>query len=118
MTDWRRVIGFEKHTYVQSFPITSFLLSGVSHYKDTIKDINIGDVLTMSFEPTNTYDSSAIIVKNSNNTCGYVPKDIKDKVKLHVPSQVKVIDKRRVENNIYSVRVDIVKKEMDEKPPA
>ncbi len=107
MSDWTRVFGFKKYTYVQSFPITSFLLSGVSFYKDTIKDINIGDILNMSFEPNN-YDSSAIIIKKNTDICGYVPKDIKDKVKSHVPSQVKVIDKRLVENNIYSLRVDII----------
>ena len=63
----------------------------------------------MSFEPNN-YDSSAIIIKKNIDICGYVPKDIKDKVKSYVPSQVKVIDKRLVENNIYSLRVDIVEK--------
>lgn len=109
MADWRRVFGFEKHTYVQSFPVTSFLLSAVSFYKDTIKDINIGDILDMSFEP-NKYDASAIIIKKATDICGYVPKDIKDKVSHHVPSQVKVIDKRLVENNIYSLRVDIIEK--------
>jgi hypothetical protein len=106
MTDWRRVIGFEKHTYVEKFPVTSFLLSGVSFYKDTIKDININDILDMTFEP-NSYDSSAIIIKKLIDICGYVPKDIKDKVKSYVPCQVKVIDKRLIENNIYSLRVDI-----------
>ena len=113
MTDWRRVFGFEKYTYIQSFPVTSFLLSGVSFYKDTIKDINIGDILDMSFE-SNKYDASAIIIKKVNDICGYVPKDIKDKVKLYVPCQVTVIDKRLVKNNIYSVRVDIVKNDLNE----
>lgn len=110
MADWRRVIGFENNTYVQSFPVTSFLLSGVSFYKDTVKEINIGDILDMSFEP-NKYDSSAIIIKRGTDICGYVPKDSKDKVKQHVPSQVKAIDKRLIENNIYSLRVDIIEKE-------
>jgi len=109
MTDWKRVYGFERHTYIQSFPVTSFLLSGVSFYKDTVKDINIDDILDMSFEP-NIYDNTAIIIKRASDICGYVPKDIKDKVKLYVPSKVKVIDKRLIENNIYSLRVDIVEK--------
>ena len=113
MTDWRRVFGFEKYACIQSFPVTSFLLSGVSFYKDTIKDINIGDILDMTFEP-NKYDASAIIIKKITDICGYVPKDMKDKVKLYVPSQVIVIDKRLVENNIYSLRVDIIKKEFSE----
>lgn len=109
MTDWKRVHGFEKYTYIQSFPITSFLLSGVSFYKDTIKDINIGDILDMSFK-SNIYDNSAIVVTKNENICGFVPKEIKEKIKVYVPSQVKVIDKRFIENNIYSLRVDIIQR--------
>lgn len=108
MTDWKRVFGFEKYTYIQQFPVTSFLLSGVSHYKDIIQVIGVGDILNMSFEPDNKYDSSAIVIKRLTDICGYVPKDLQEKVKQHVPSRVKVIDKRLVENDIYSLRVDIV----------
>jgi len=92
MSDWGRVFSFEKHTYVQSFPVTSFLLSGVSFYKDTVKDINIGDILHMTLE-SNEYDTSAIVIKKNIDICGYVPKEIKNKVISYVPSQVKVIDK-------------------------
>ena len=98
---------FQKHSYIQKFPTTSFLLSGVSHYKNTIKNIKIDDVLMMTLEP-NVYDATAIIIKCDGNVCGYVPKDIKGKVVSYVPSKVKVIDKRHVENDIYSLRVDIV----------
>ena len=108
MTDWKRVIAFEKHTYVQSFPITSFLLAGVSYYKDTIKEIQKDDTLYMQAEP-NAYDSSAIVIKRGDDICGYVPREMQAKVKAYAPSCVKVIDKRLVENNIYSLRVDIVK---------
>ena len=107
MTDWRKVIGFEKYTYVQSFPVTSFLLSGVSFYKDTIKNIEIGDTLYMTSE-SNKYDSSAIVVKRKEDICGYVPRDLKEKIKLFVPSTVRVYDKRYIENGIYSLRVDII----------
>jgi hypothetical protein len=110
MTDWKRVYAFEKYSYVQSFPITSFLLSGVSFYKNTIKDIKIGDILSMNFEP-NEYDDSAISIKKDADICGFVPKDVKDKIKKYVPSNVKVIDKRFVENNVYSLRVDILMNE-------
>jgi hypothetical protein len=106
MTDWVRVHAFEKYTYVESFPTTSFLVAGVSFYKDIIKDIIIGDILDMHFEP-NEYDPSAIILKKDNATCGYVPKDIKEKVIQYVPTKVKVIDKRLVKDNIYSLRVNI-----------
>jgi hypothetical protein len=107
MADWRNIIGFEQNTYVQSFPVTSFLLSGVSFYKDTIKNLRIGDILEMNFE-NNKYDATAIVIKKDDNTCGYVPKDIKEKITSFVPSKVKVIDKRLIENNIYSLRVDVV----------
>lgn len=107
MTDWQRVFAFEKHTYVQSFPVTSFLLSGVSFYKEIIKEINLNDILDMSFEP-NKYDESAIVIKKNTSICGYVPKDIKEKIKEYVPTKVKVIDKRYVKNDIYSLRVDLI----------
>jgi hypothetical protein len=107
MTDWVRVFGFEKHTYVQKFPLTSFSLAGVSNYQDNIKNINIDDVLEMSFEPDNIYDSSAIVIRNLSEVCGYVPKDLQEKVKRHVPSKVKVIYKNRTKG-IYSLRVDVL----------
>ena len=107
MTDWNKVHNIHYHSYVQSFPVTSFLLAGVSHYTDTLKNINIGDTLDMSLEPNNQYDNSAIVIKNITDTCGYVPIHAKEKVQKHVPSKVKVIDKR-IKNDIYSLRVDIV----------
>lgn len=110
MSDWKRVFGFEKNTYVKKYPVNSFLLSGVSFYKDAVKDINIGDLLDMNFEVNNKYDSSAISIKKITDLCGYVPKDLKEKIIPFVPSQIKVIDKQLVEDNVYSVRVDIVEK--------
>ena len=112
MTDWTRVYAYEKHTYVESFPVTSFLLAGVSNYRETVKDIQVGDVLDMEFE-INKYDNSAIVIKNLGDTCGYVKKDEKEKVQSHVPCQVKVIDKRLVDfgKGIYSLRVDLAGEE-------
>ena len=107
MTDWVRVHAYAKHTYVEKFPITSFLVSGVSHYTDTIKDISVNDILYMSFEPENKYDSTAIVIKRNDDICGYVPKDVKEKILPYVPSSVKVIDKHFFKDN-YSLRVDIV----------
>lgn len=110
MADWRRIIGFEQHTYVQKFPVTSFLLSGVTHYKDIIKTIQIDDLLKMDFEPENIYDKNAIKIHKNNIICGYVPKDIKEKIILYIPSDVKVIDKRHIKDDIYSLRVDVISK--------
>ena len=111
MTDWQKVFSVEKYIQVQSFPVSSFLLAGVSFYKNIINNINIDDILDMNFE-SNIYDNSAIVIKKNIDTCGYVPKDIKDKVKAYVPCQLKVIDKRLIENNIYSLRVDIIDKSL------
>lgn len=105
MTDWTRVHAYAQHTYVHSFPITSFLLAGVSNYTDTIKDISVNDILYMSLEPENKYDSTAIVIKFNDNICGYVPKDLKEKILPYVPSNVKVIHKHFIKGN-YSLRVD------------
>lgn len=108
MSDWRKVYSFQKNSFVENFPSTSFLLAGVTFYQETIKNLNIGDKLEMSFESDN-HETSAIIIKNISNICGYVPKDIKEKIKPFVPSKVKVIDKRYFnKNNSYSLRVDII----------
>ena len=109
MTDWNKVIGCDKYIHAPPFPITSFLLAGVKSYQDSIENIKEGDILDMSFEPNNIYDSSAIVIKKITDICGYVPKDCKDKVKSYVPSQVKVSHKTRCKGGIYSLRVDIEK---------
>lgn len=107
MTDWNKVYGYQKNAYVQSFPVTSFELTGLNYYINTIKTINVGDILDMDYEPTNQYDNTAICVKNNTNICGYVAKDIKEKIKQYVPSKVKVIEKRLIKSNTYKIRVDI-----------
>ena len=107
MTDWVRVHGFHYNTYLQDFPVTSFLLAGVSNYKDTTETIKIDDILEMNFEPLNPYDKNAIVIKRGLDICGYVPKDTMEKIVSFVPCRVKVIDKRLVKNRIYSLRVDI-----------
>ena len=108
MTDWVRVHGFHYNTYVQDFPVTSFLLAGVSNYQDTIKHIEINTILDMQFEPENKWDKDAIIVKYGSDICGYVPKDTREKIVSFVPCNLMVIDKRRVKGGIYSLRVDII----------
>ena len=107
MTDWVRVHAYAQHTYVEKFPITSFLVAGVKSYQDTIKDISVNDILYMSFEPENKYDSTAIVIKRNDDICGYVPKDLKEKFLSYVPSNVKVIDKHFFKGN-YSLRIDII----------
>jgi len=107
MTDWIRVHGFHYNTFIQDFPVSSFLLAGVSNYRSTIEAVKVGDILEMEFEPSNPYDKNAIVIKRSLDVCGYVPKDTMEKIVSYVPSRVMVIDKRLVKNGIYSLRVDI-----------
>jgi hypothetical protein len=107
MSDWTRVHAFQKHSYVEKFPINSFLVSGVSYYPNTVKTVNIYDELNMSFE-SNNYDTSAIVITKNGDICGYVPKELKEKYKSYVPTRVKVIDKRYIKENIYSLRVSII----------
>ena len=109
MTDYVRVHAYAEHTYVEKFPVTSILLAGVKHYKDTIENIKIDDILNMTFEPNNQYDASAIVIKKNEEICGYVPQDCQEKIKGYVPSQVKVIDKKFLhKTKIWTLRVDIV----------
>lgn len=48
------------------FPEKSFLISGISFYKDNCLDITYETELTMELEPDNEYDKSAISIKNNN----------------------------------------------------
>jgi len=102
MTDWMR-----DYTFLGSYPTTSFLVCGVSFYTNTVNQINIDDILQMEFEPDNTFDAYAIVIKRNNEKCGYVPKHIQHRIAKYVPCQVRVIDKCYIEHDIHSLRVDI-----------
>ena len=108
MTDWTRVHAFHYNTYIQDFPVTSFLLAGVSHYQEAILSLKPDTILEMTFEPENQHDPEAIVIKRGTDICGYVPKVTREKVVSFVPSNVMVIDIRRVKGGNYSLRVDIV----------
>jgi hypothetical protein len=69
--------------------------------------LKMGDLLSLSFEPDNKYDSNAIVIKYDNNICGYVPKDMQEKVRSYVPCKVRVIDKRVINKERFGIRVDI-----------
>ena len=56
-----------------SFPEQSFLIAGISFYKNNCSYITYETELTMEFEPDNKYDKSAISIKNNNKKIGYVP---------------------------------------------
>jgi hypothetical protein len=59
-----------------NFPLQSFKISGISHYQEYCKNINIGDKLTIQYE-NNEYDDMAIAIYFNNNKIGYVPRNQK-----------------------------------------
>lgn len=92
------------------FPITSCLLSGVSYYKEMVKEIMIDDVLEMSFDSDNKYDSNAIVIRKGDKICGFVPRDVQLKMKKYAPCKVIVIDKHYITDGISSLRIDLLSK--------
>lgn len=108
MSDWARIYAYEKHASVVKYPATSFLIAGVSFYKSITENLKVDDILTMSFDPENVYDDTAIVIKYMGETCGHVPLTMKDKITQFVPCQVKIIDKRFGKNDNFGIRVDVV----------
>lgn len=90
------------------FPVTSCLLSGVSHYKEVVKDIMVDNILEMSFDPDNKYDSNAIVVRKDDKVCGFVPRDVQAKMKKYVPCKVVVIDKHYIADGVFSLRINLL----------
>ena len=113
MSDWGRIYAYEKHANVIKYPTTSFLIAGVSFYKDVTDNLKIGDLLDMNFDPENIYDKAAIVIKYNDNTCGHVPKDMKEKISGFVPCNLRVIDKRLGKNDNFGIRVDVEPKDLN-----
>ncbi len=87
------------------FPEKSFLVSGISFYKDNCLDITYDTELTMELEPNNKYDKSAISIKNNNKTIGYVPNcQIKELCRENIKEPLKIINIKLINGN-YGIRV-------------
>lgn len=88
-----------------SFPEQSFLIAGISFYKNNCSDITYESELTMEFEPDNKYDKSAISIKNNNKMIGYVPnRQIKEICKENITEPLKIINIKRIDGK-YGIRV-------------
>jgi len=88
-----------------SFPEQSFLIAGISFYKNNCSDITYESELTMEFEPDNKYDKSAISIKNNNKKIGYVPNsEIKELCKKNITEPLKIINIKHIHGN-YGIRV-------------
>lgn len=60
--------------HTETFPENSFLISGVSFYKDAVRKVTHTSILTSIAEPDNPYYSNAVKVMNDTEQVGYVPK--------------------------------------------
>ena len=90
------------------FPEESFLIAGISFYKDNCLDITYESELTMELEPENKYDSSAIVIKNNGKIIGYVPNTPKSKIKElckeKINEPLKILNIKMIHGN-YGIRV-------------
>ena len=87
------------------FPEKSFLVAGISYYKDNCLDITYESELTMELEPDNEYDKSAISINHNNNKIGYVPNSqIKELCKENLKEPLNIINIKLINGN-YGIRV-------------
>ena len=87
------------------FPEKSFLISGISFYKENCCNITYDSELIMKLEPDNKYDSSAISIMNNDKIIGYVPNtEIKELCKNNIDEPLKIINIKIINGN-YGIRV-------------
>jgi hypothetical protein len=86
------------------FPEKSFLISGISFYKDKTSNITYNTELIMKEEKDNNYDCDAICIMNNRNIIGYVPKINKELCKNNIDQILKIINIKSI-NGIPGIRV-------------
>jgi len=87
------------------FPEKSFLISGISFYKNNCSDITYETELVMKAEPDNKYDPFAISILHNNKIIGYVPnKEIKELCSNKIQEPLKIINIKMI-NGSYGIRV-------------
>lgn len=87
------------------FPENSFLISGISFYKESCVDITYETELLMKHEIDNKYDPFAISILNNNKIIGYVPNtQIKELCKNNITEPLKIINIKIINGN-YGIRV-------------
>ena len=87
------------------FPEKSFLISGISFYKENCSNITYDIELFMKHEPDNKYDPNAISIMNNNKIVGYVPNtEIKELCKNNITEPLKIINIKIINGN-YGIRV-------------
>ena len=87
------------------FPENSFLISGISFYKENCSDVTYDTELVMKHEINNKYDPFAISITNNDKVIGYVPNTgIKELCKNNITEPLKIIN-IKITNGSYGIRV-------------
>ena len=87
------------------FPEKSFLISGISFYKENCSNITYDTELLMKHEVDNKYDPFAISIINNDKIIGYVPNsEIKELCKNNITESLKIINIKIINGN-YGIRV-------------
>jgi len=87
------------------FPEKSFLISGISFYKENCYNITYDTELLMKQEPDNKYDPYAISIMNIDKVIGYVPNtEIKELCKNNITEPLKILN-IKINNGNYGIRV-------------
>jgi hypothetical protein len=87
------------------FPEKSFLISGISFYKENCSNITYDTELLMKQEPDNKYDPYAISIMNIDKVIGYVPNtEIKELCKNNITEPLKILNIKIINGN-YGMRV-------------
>lgn len=87
------------------FPEKSFLISGISFYKENCSNITYDTELLMKHEQDNKYDQYAISIMNNDKIVGYVPNtEIKELCKNNITEPLKIINIKIINGN-YGIRV-------------
>ena len=87
------------------FPEKSFLISGISFYKENCSNITYDTELLMKHEVDNKYDPFAISIMNNDKIIGYVPNsEIKELCKNNITEPLKIINIKIINGN-YGIRV-------------
>ena len=87
------------------FPEKSFLISGISFYKENCSNITYDTELLMKHEQDNKYDPYAISIMNNDKIIGYVPNtEIKELCKNNITEPLKIINIKIINGN-FGIRV-------------
>ena len=82
------------------FPEKSFLISGISFFKENCSNITYDTELLMKHDQDNKYDPYAISIMNNDKIIGYVPNtEIKELCKNNITETLKIINIKIINGN-------------------